>query len=101
MCSFTLSKLVFIFYRIPRRFEQHSVEQEPMKTTVTFITDVKEKDGMRSYPPYVTSYSSQGFNIKGIKVFGSVAILPTIFYHWRVRSYHDFQPFFSKVIHYK
>jgi len=67
-----------------------------MKTTVTFITDVKEKDGMRSYPPYVTSYSSQGFNIKGIRVFGSVAILPTIFYHWRVRSYDNFQLFFPR-----
>lgn len=77
---------------IPRRFEQHSVEQEPMKTTVTFITDVKEKDGMRSYPPYVTSYSSQGFNIKGIRVFGSVAILPTIFYHWRIKRPEDVTP---------
>ena len=57
-----------------------------MKTTVSFIADIKDKDGMRNYPPYVTSYSSQGFNIKGIKVFGSVALLPTIFYHWRVSS---------------
>lgn len=79
---------MFGLYRIPRRFEQHSVEKEPFKTTVTFITDVKEKDGMKSYPPYVTSYSSQGFNVKGIKVVGSVAILPTIFYHWRVRHWH-------------
>ena len=61
-----------------------------MKTTVTFITDVKDKDGMRNYPPYVMSYSSQGFNIKGIKVFGSVAILPSIFYHWRVSDFLDF-----------
>ncbi|XP_029192565.2 NADH dehydrogenase [ubiquinone] 1 alpha subcomplex assembly factor 3-like isoform X1 [Acropora millepora] len=74
---------------IPRRFEQHSVEKEPFKTTVTFITDIKEKDGMKSYPPYVTSYSSQGFNIKGIKVVGSVAILPTIFYHWRIKRPED------------
>ena len=74
-----------------RRFEQHSVEVEPLKTTVTFITDVKEKDGIRSYPPFVNSYSSQGFNIKGIKVVGSVAILPTIFYHWRVRTFPGFR----------
>lgn len=76
-----------MFFRIPKRYEQHSVEKEPMKTTVSFIADIKDKDGMRNYPPYVTSYSSQGFNIKGIKVFGSVALLPTIFYHWRVSSF--------------
>lgn len=77
---------------IPRRFEQHSVEKEPLKTTITFITEVKENDGMRSYPPYVTTYSPQGFNVKGIKVFGSVAILPTIFYHWRVKRPEDITP---------
>ena len=76
-----------MFFRIPKRYEQHSVEKEPMKTTVSFIADIKDKDGMRNYPPYVTSYSCQGFNIKGIKVFGSVALLPTIFYHWRVSSF--------------
>ncbi|XP_068729075.1 NADH dehydrogenase [ubiquinone] 1 alpha subcomplex assembly factor 3-like [Montipora capricornis] len=74
---------------IPRRFEQHSVEKEPFKTTVTFITDVKDNDGMKSYPPFVTSYSSQGFNVKGIKVVGSIAILPSIFYHWRIKRPED------------
>ena len=83
------NSLIFamIVNRIPRRYEQHSVEKEPLKTTVSFITDVKDKQGMKSHPPYIFSYSTQGFHIKGIKVVGSVAVLPMIFYHWRVSAY--------------
>ena len=70
--------------RIPRRLKQHSVEKEPMQSTVTFITDFKDKESLSNSPPFVMSYSTRGFTIKDIKVFGSVAILPSAFYHWRV-----------------
>jgi len=74
---------------IPRRYEQHSIEKEPIKTTVTFITDVKDNHGILNTPPFVTSYSTRGFHLKGIKVFGSVAVLPSAFYHWRVVKPED------------
>ena len=51
---------------------------------MTFITDVKDNHGLLNTPPFVTSYSTRGFHLKGIKVFGSVAVLPSAFYHWRV-----------------
>ncbi|KAJ7334374.1 hypothetical protein OS493_014685 [Desmophyllum pertusum] len=73
---------------IPRRFEQHSVEKESLQTTVTFITDFKDRDG-RDSPPFITSYSNRGFHIKDIKVFGSVAVLPSTFYHWRIKKPED------------
>lgn len=76
-------------YLIPRRYEQHSIEKEPIKTTVTFITDVKDNHGILNTPPFVTSYSTRGFHLKGIKVFGSVAVLPSAFYHWRVKKPED------------
>lgn len=69
-------------FSIPSRLA-HTVEQEPMKSTVTFVGDNEQQEG-KIIPPYVTRYSSRGFRIKDIKVFGSVAIIPDEFYHWKV-----------------
>jgi len=58
-----------------------------MKSTVTFVGENDNKDD-QDIPPYVTRYSSRGFRIRNIKVFGSVAIVPDNFYHWKVRQSH-------------
>lgn len=34
--------------------------------------------------PYVSKYSTEGFNIRGNRVVGSIALLPTAFLHWTV-----------------
>ena len=54
---------------------------------MTFITNEKQEQAEERFmPPFVTRYSTQGFRIRNTKVFGSVAILPEVFYHWKVRS---------------
>ncbi|XP_058951222.1 NADH dehydrogenase [ubiquinone] 1 alpha subcomplex assembly factor 3 [Pocillopora verrucosa] len=75
--------------RIPRRLKQHGIEKEPMQSTVTFITDFKDKESLINSPPYVMSYSTRGFTVKDIKVFGSVVIFPSAFYHWRIKKPED------------
>ncbi|KXJ21824.1 NADH dehydrogenase [ubiquinone] 1 alpha subcomplex assembly factor 3 [Exaiptasia diaphana] len=72
---------------IPSRLA-HTVEKEPMKSTVTFLGENEQQEG-KDIPPYVTRYSSRGFRIKNIKVFGSVAIVPDAFYHWKVQNPND------------
>ena len=42
--------------------------------------------------PLVTAYSAQGFNLKGVQVVGSVALLPKGFFHWRINSASDITP---------
>ena len=34
--------------------------------------------------PVVTRFSTQGFTVSGNLVYGSVALLPTAFLHWKV-----------------
>ena len=41
-----------------------------MKSNVTFISEPKEGQEEQDIPPYVTRYSSRGFRIKNVKVFG-------------------------------
>ena len=80
----TLKFVILFTNRIPRRLKQHGIEKEPMQSTVTFITDFKDRESLINSPPYVMSYSTRGFTVKDIKVFGSVVIFPSAFYHWRV-----------------
>lgn len=38
--------------------------------------------------PLVEKYSTKGFTISGNKVYGSVALLPKAYFHWKVmKSY--------------
>ena len=89
ICSFViLLKIVIVVIAkfvnsVPSR--HHSIEKEPLKTSVTFLTDDKQEQTQGKFiPPYVTRYSTQGFRVQNTKVFGSVAILPEVFYHWKV-----------------
>jgi len=43
-------------------------------------------------PPIISRYSTQGFNIQGNKLYGSVAILPKSFYSWKVKSAEEITP---------
>lgn len=50
-------------------------------------TTVKRLDVIESVrAPYVSKYSTEGFNIRGNRVVGSVALLPTAFLHWAVSA---------------
>jgi len=75
------NRCLLILSRIQSRCA-HTIEKESMKSTVTFLAENLEEG--QDIPPYVTRYSSRGFRIKNIKVFGSVAIVPDTFYHWKV-----------------
>ncbi len=55
--------------------------EAPDRTTVQRL-DVVES--VRA--PYVSKYSTEGFNIRGNRVVGSVALLPTAFLHWKVSA---------------
>ncbi|XP_031551350.1 NADH dehydrogenase [ubiquinone] 1 alpha subcomplex assembly factor 3-like [Actinia tenebrosa] len=70
----------------------YTVEKEPMKSSVTFISEPKEGQEEQDIPPYVTRYSSRGFRIKNVKVFGSVAIVPDNFFHWKIHNPNDITP---------
>ncbi|EDO36524.1 predicted protein [Nematostella vectensis] len=71
-----------------RRFS--NIEKESPQTTVKFVTDNDE--GGKEIPPYVTKYSTQGFRVKNVKVFGSVAIIPDNFFHWKVQRPEEISP---------
>ncbi|XP_003383876.3 PREDICTED: NADH dehydrogenase [ubiquinone] 1 alpha subcomplex assembly factor 3-like [Amphimedon queenslandica] len=36
--------------------------------------------------PLISGYSVQGFNLRGVQVMGSVALLPRGFFHWKINS---------------
>ena len=40
------------------------------------------------YAPLVDSYSSKGFDVKGAKFVGSLALLPRALFHWKVSRVH-------------
>jgi len=40
-------------------------------------------------PPLVTKYSTQGFTIQGNKIFGSIAIVPSTYFSWKVTTPED------------
>ena len=48
-------------------------------------TTVRRLDVVESVrAPYVSKYSTEGFNIRGNRVIGSIALLPTALLHWTV-----------------
>ena len=53
--------------------------EAPDKTTVRKLDVVDNVNA-----PYVSKYSTEGFNIRGNRVIGSVALLPTALLHWTV-----------------
>ena len=53
--------------------------EAPDKTTVRKLDVVENVNA-----PYVSKYSTEGFNIRGNRVVGSVALLPTALLHWTV-----------------
>ena len=59
----------------------------------TFSSDEVEQIGLsmskltpieRSNSPLIEKYSTKGFTISGNKVYGSVALLPNAYFHWKV-----------------
>ena len=48
-------------------------------------TTVQKLDVLESVTaPYVSKYSTEGFNVRGNRVIGSIALLPTALLHWTV-----------------
>jgi len=39
-----------------------------------------------SNSPLVEKYSTNGFTISGNKIYGSVALLPNAYFHWKVKK---------------
>lgn len=56
-----------------------------MPTTLSRV-DVGDK------APLISAYSTQGFSLQGVKVMGSVALLPKGFFHWNVNSAEGITP---------
>ena len=42
--------------------------------------------------PLISAYSTQGFTLRGVRVMGSVALLPRGFFHWKVKRVEDITP---------
>ena len=42
--------------------------------------------------PLISAYNMQGFTLRGVRVMGSVALLPRGFFHWNVNSPDNITP---------
>ena len=60
-----------------RTFSSEEVEQ--MGLTMSKLTPI---DNLNS--PLIEKYNTKGFTISGNKVYGSVALLPKAYFHWKV-----------------
>ena len=42
--------------------------------------------------PLISAYSTLGFTLRGVRVIGSVALLPRGFFHWNINQIEDMRP---------
>lgn len=45
-----------------------------------------------SNSPLIEKYSTKGFTISGNKVYGSVALLPKAYFHWKIIKASEITP---------
>ena len=86
--SHVIMSLTFLSVLSPRAFSRvrfHSKQTGP--TTLNMLGPDRERKIV-----YINRYSTKGFTINGIRVFGSVALLPKAILQWKISSREELTP---------
>ncbi|XP_065909900.1 NADH dehydrogenase [ubiquinone] 1 alpha subcomplex assembly factor 3-like isoform X2 [Dysidea avara] len=65
-----------------RQQQQRCISDEKVEQVGITMSKLPIMNSLQS--PVIDGYTTRGFNINGNKVFGSIALLPRAYFHWKI-----------------